>query len=668
MPGAAPRGSPPEGGGPGRLASPVGRPYFLFPANMWPSKNHRRVLQAFRQFVASSDTPMELVLTGDPSGWAAIAPEAAGLPVRHLGFVPDEEMAALYRGATALLFLSLLEGFGLPILEALHHGIPVLGSDRGSVPEVAGAAMLVCDPTDVGAMATAMQAIASDARLRDRLVGLGTLRLAAYSWDRSAAALRAALGRVAHRGRANARPSSARWGRPEGSATRAPELSIVIPLSAHRGRAVEAVDSAACRQDWPRGDLEVIVVTDGADRALDGQVKALLGAGDRLIRAATANGVELTDLGARAARGRILFVVEGHCELAPTVARELIAFFATGEHDAACVSSTGRSANTFARMEQRYFDERFAVWRQPGEWRKVMLRGFAILRSAYLDAGGLEWRYGLFADRALAATLHAGGYRVGWAERAWIVHTNATRYAAFRESVSDYVTGELAYLETHDADYCTRYFGRSEPWVERRDWGREEVRAALRALVRVLGRGVWPSETPGALEATGALAREAAGLTAAAWLGPRWPVLRASVAVVSARLRCARPRLEPEGHIGPTPSCGTRPPTSRARDTLAPPGRARPPSRAGLGSADRVARSLPVVRLPRRRAVGVPRLPVDRAGRRALAGSPARPLPCRARNRASPAARPARALLARPADPRRRAPRAHDPLRPGGHS
>ena len=206
------------------------------------------------------------------------------------------------------------------------------------------------------------------------------------------------------------------------SATRTPDLSIVINLSDHRGRALAAVDSAARRQDWPRGDLEVIVVTDGKDPGLDSQVRALLGAGDRLISKASASGAELTDMGARDARGHILFVMEGHCELAPTGARELIEFFRAGDHDAACLSYAGRSLNNFALMEQRLFDEHFAVWRRPDQWRKVIFRGFAILRRAYLDTGGFEWRYGLFADIALAATLHAGGYRVGGGARVGCAH------------------------------------------------------------------------------------------------------------------------------------------------------------------------------------------------------------------------------------------------------
>ena len=99
----------------------------------------------------------------------------------------------------------------------------------------------------------------------------------------------------------------------------------------------------------------------------------------------------------------------------------------------------------------------------------------------------------------------------------------------------DYVAGQLGYLETHDADHCARYFGRPEAWIERRDWGREEAAAALRALASVLGRGGWRA----GVGAAAAFAREAARLTAAAWIGPRWQVLRASAGVASAGLRYA---------------------------------------------------------------------------------------------------------------------------------
>ena len=393
VPGAAPRAATPS-----RPAAPgEATPYFLFPANLWPHKNHRRLFQAFRSFLERTRGPVELRLTGDARGWETLAPDIAGLPVRHLGYVSEHDLAILYRDALALVFLTLYEGFGLPILEAFHHGVPVLGSDRGSLPEIGGEAMSTCDPTDVAAMAEGLARIATDHALRSRLVRRGA--------EPARGLLVGPLGPDAARGpRATGRGAGGR-ARHAGPCPRG--------VGDHRvdGRPrpgpVGRRERDQARQDLParrlRGDRR-----DGRRRARAGAaIRALLGPGDRLVSGATRNGAALADQGARLARGRILFFTEGHCELGPDTVGELIAFFDQGEYDAACVSATGRSASTFARMEQRVFDEHFQAWREPGDWRKVLFRGFAVLRRVYQDAGGFESRYGLFADRALAATLHA---------------------------------------------------------------------------------------------------------------------------------------------------------------------------------------------------------------------------------------------------------------------
>jgi glycosyltransferase involved in cell wall biosynthesis len=160
--------------------------YFYYPANLWPHKNHRRVLDAFRAFTRNTLAPYAFVLTGDPTGWPELAADYADLDLRHLGHVSTRTVTYLYRRATALVFLSLFEGFGAPLLEAFHAGTPVLCSDTTSLPEVAAGAALLADPTDLPAMTAGLQRIAGDAALRRELIARGKQRLAAYSWQRSA--------------------------------------------------------------------------------------------------------------------------------------------------------------------------------------------------------------------------------------------------------------------------------------------------------------------------------------------------------------------------------------------------------------------------------------------------------------------------------------------------
>jgi glycosyltransferase involved in cell wall biosynthesis len=174
-------------------------PFFYYPANLWPHKNHRRVIDAFRAFSRDAITGYALVLTGYPEGWPEIAAKCRDLDVRHLGYVSPRLVGRLFQDAMALAFFSQFEGFGIPLLEAFHAGTPVLCSNVGSRPEVAGDAALMVDPTDIGAMAAAMRRIAMDVGLRRELTARGRQRLHLYGWRRSAENFMAVCIRVAER-------------------------------------------------------------------------------------------------------------------------------------------------------------------------------------------------------------------------------------------------------------------------------------------------------------------------------------------------------------------------------------------------------------------------------------------------------------------------------------
>ena len=162
--------------------------YVLYPANLWPHKNHDRLLEAWPHV----DADLTLVLTGQLFG-RAIDQER----VRHLGHVPAEELPALYRGARAVVFPSLFEGFGVPVLEAMACGTPVAASDRGALAEVAGPAALVFDPEDPVAIAAAVMRVAGDDALRERLRAAGFARAREFTWQRAARAHLDAYARAA---------------------------------------------------------------------------------------------------------------------------------------------------------------------------------------------------------------------------------------------------------------------------------------------------------------------------------------------------------------------------------------------------------------------------------------------------------------------------------------
>jgi glycosyltransferase involved in cell wall biosynthesis len=173
--------------------------YFIYPANLWPHKNHRRVLQAFAHFLEKTDRSVEFVFTGHPKGWKELAKSFPDLPIRHLGFVRRGFLQVLLARARALVFFSLFEGFGMPLLEAFAAGTPVACSNTTSLPEVGGDAVLSCDPTDLAAMSDLMTRLCEDAELRERLKVRGKERLARYSWHASAAQFIEACQRIQRR-------------------------------------------------------------------------------------------------------------------------------------------------------------------------------------------------------------------------------------------------------------------------------------------------------------------------------------------------------------------------------------------------------------------------------------------------------------------------------------
>jgi len=154
--------------------------YFLYPANFWPHKNHRRLLEAYREYRKTRPHPLDLVLTGEPGvGVSGIVEALRNEPGIHVtGFLERTALQALMVRARALVFPSLYEGFGMPLVEAMAAGIPITCSDAGSLPEVAGQAALLFDGSDTGAIASALTRIADDTRLRAELVAAGKARAA----------------------------------------------------------------------------------------------------------------------------------------------------------------------------------------------------------------------------------------------------------------------------------------------------------------------------------------------------------------------------------------------------------------------------------------------------------------------------------------------------------
>lgn len=170
----------------------INSPFFLYMARLeHPAKNHVRLIEAFNQFKVETGSNWQLIFGGsDWHGAEEIHKKIKESPVakhiRALGFVPDNDLPTLYRAADCFVYPSLFEGFGLPPIEAMACGCPVISSSRGSLGEVVGKAAIIIDPENVTQMKQELAGIAADPALRENLSQTGIAHAKRFNWHDAA--------------------------------------------------------------------------------------------------------------------------------------------------------------------------------------------------------------------------------------------------------------------------------------------------------------------------------------------------------------------------------------------------------------------------------------------------------------------------------------------------
>ncbi len=164
-------------------------PYFLYIGRHDPHKNLHRIIAAFAALSNSKDYELWLAGSTDPRYTPVLQSQVKDLgiteQVRFLNYVPYSELPKIINGAIALVFPSLWEGFGLPVLEAMACGTPAIASNLSSLPEVTGDAAILINPYNTKEITEAMQIIATDSELRDRLSRKGISRANQFSWQKT---------------------------------------------------------------------------------------------------------------------------------------------------------------------------------------------------------------------------------------------------------------------------------------------------------------------------------------------------------------------------------------------------------------------------------------------------------------------------------------------------
>jgi glycosyltransferase involved in cell wall biosynthesis len=182
------------------LGIDLSRPFVLAVGNLQPRKNLVRLIEAFER-VRALGVDADLVIAGPEHFRAELvhtAAERVKEHVRFTGYLSHRQLAACYASATAFAFPSLFEGFGIPALEAMAHGTPVICARAGALPEVCGDAALYFDPLETDSLTDALKLVLSDSTLRAELSDAGRKRAQQFSWRRAAeetlAVYRAAIG------------------------------------------------------------------------------------------------------------------------------------------------------------------------------------------------------------------------------------------------------------------------------------------------------------------------------------------------------------------------------------------------------------------------------------------------------------------------------------------
>lgn len=295
----------------------------------------------------------------------------------------------------------------------------------------------------------------------------------------------------------------------------------------HRGIGEQAITSWVQGQACDPNQFELIILTNGKLGELSEQFAQLLRPQDTHIDR-LGEEIELYDHAVKSAKGEFLLFSEPHCRAEPDTIVETIKFFDTTDFAGFCVRTIPEYQNKIGELEAIYYEECLQRWKQPSDWRKVIMRGFGIRKHTFSRVGGFQSQYDRFAEWLLAATLHQQGHELAYAESVAVHHNYTTDLEALDFFINNFTKGECLYRLDAEPDLVQRYFGCPPEWDDCLSIKRKQAISMIKMyLQQIVGNG----GVGGSLRGKVHCIYQTAKLLLSIAKGPSWDLL-------SARIRC----------------------------------------------------------------------------------------------------------------------------------
>ncbi len=323
------------------------------------------------------------------------------------------------------------------------------------------------------------------------------------------------------------------------AASRAPEISVVIPIYDARAGEEECVQSWTDNQDFPRERYEVVIVSDDAPREVEERISGVLGENDRVTHCSGLKLMGQYHEGAKAARGSLVLFTELHCVAKRDCLSVVSDYFENNDCDGGFLASETGKGTAFAYTEAAIFDDYVDGVVCEQDWRKVLLRGFVIKRDVYQASGGLDPSLSYFGDLAYGAILHSQARKLNYIKDGVVEHYYSNGYRHFVDPVRIKSIEECTFRLQNDPGYCDTYFNTPLDWL----WREASRPETARRRCLALGISAWnkffqAKDRRGA----GALARALLRLIPQAVVGLKAEIIGLRIAMWRNRYACWRRR------------------------------------------------------------------------------------------------------------------------------